>query len=91
MDKKPAVGHRIHFKKTVPSAYPVLLVGRGVKEAVVFVNEGTQAIRLGFSGTVSTNGLYLDGGKSFADNYSLDEYWGQATSSSGTVSGIEVV
>jgi len=55
------------------------LVGHGVKQAAVFVNEGTQAIRLGYSGTVSTNGIYLDGGKSLADNYSLDDYWARGS------------
>lgn len=90
MDKKPASGHRIHFKKIVPSAAPVLLVGQGSRHAVLIVNEGTQAVRLGMSGTVSTIGLYLDGGKSLSDNYSMDDYWAQATASSGTISGFIV-
>jgi len=90
MDNKPAMGDRTHFKVIVPSAYPVLLVGGGIKDAVVFVNEGSQAVRLGYSGTVASDGLYFDGGKSLSDNYSQNEYWAQATSSSGTVSGFYV-
>ena len=91
MDKKPATESRYHFKKTVPSAYPVLLHPDVVRDAILIVNEGTQAVRIGHSGTVSTEGTYLDGGNSLADNYSRDAWWAQATSASGTVSGFAVL
>ena len=90
MDKKPATEKRVHFKYIVPSAYPILVHPEVVRDAIVMLNEGTQAMRIGHSGTVSTNGMYLDGGKSLADNYSSDAWWAQATSASGTISGFVV-
>lgn len=89
MDKKPADGNRIHFR-TIFTTTPVLIVGGGFRQAVVIVNEGSSAVRIGHSGTVATLGLYLPGSTSFADNYSRDEYWGYVSSGSGTVSGFVV-
>lgn len=90
MDKKPADGHRIHFRKIFTTT-PVLIVpGTVNRQAVVIVNEGTTAVRLGFSGTVATLGLYLPGETALSDNYSVDEYWGYVASGSGTVSGFLV-
>jgi hypothetical protein len=88
MDKKPASGNRIHFRSIVTGT--TLLVMGTERQAVVFVNEGTTAVRLGHSGTVATLGLYLNGATSFADNYSKDEYWAYVSSGSGTISGFIV-
>jgi len=90
MDTKPATENRYHFYKIVPSAYPVLLHPDVVRDAILIVNEGSQAIRIGHSGTVSTAGTYLDGGNSLSDNYSRDAWWAQAIAASGTVSGFAV-
>lgn len=89
MDKKPADGQRIHFRQIFTST-PVLLVGGGTRQAVVIVNEGASAVRIGHSGTVATSGLYLGGGLSLSDNYSKDEYWAYVASGSGTISGFIV-
>lgn len=91
MDKVPATQHRYHFQKVVPSAYPVLLHPDVVRDAILIINEGTQAVRVGHSGTVSSIGAYLAGGATLADNYSMDEYWAIATSSSGAVSGFVIL
>lgn len=91
MDTKPATENRHHFLYVVPSAYPVLIHPDTVRDAILIVNEGTQAIRIGHSGTVSSIGTYLDGGNSLADNYSRDAWWAQATAASGTVSGFVAV
>ena len=85
MDKKPASGHRIHFTKIVAQT-PVLLAGEGGRHA--FVISTTAAIRLGFSGTA---GMTIPADQGFTDNYSTDEYWAYAASSSGTVTGFIVV
>lgn len=89
MDKKPADGERVHFRKTFTST-PVLLALGGARQAIVIVNEGTTAVRIGHSGTVATLGLYLPGETALSDNYSRDEYWGYVSSGSGTVSGFIV-
>jgi len=91
MDKKPASDHRWHFKTIIPSAYPVLIYPEVVREAILLVNEGTQALRVGHSGTVSSIGTYIAGGATLADNYSVDEYWAIATATSGTLSGFVVL
>lgn len=89
MDKKPAVGERIHFRKIFTTT-PVLLVLGGERQAVVFVNETASAVRIGHSGTVASLGLYFPATTSFSDNYSKDEYWARAESGSGTISGFIV-
>lgn len=89
MDKKPATGERIHFRKTFTTT-PVILALGGERQAVVFVNEGSNAVRIGHTGTVATLGLFLNGTTSFSDNYSKDEYWGWVSSGSGTISGFIV-
>lgn len=90
MDKKPATGVRNHFRFAGLTTTPTLMVMGGERQAVVFVNEGTTAIRIGHSGTVASRGLYIAGGSSFSDNYSSDEYWGVVSAGSGTVSGFVV-
>lgn len=91
MDNKPAEGHRIHFRIVRPSAAQFLIVGAGVRQTVLIVNEdSTNAIRVGASGTVNTLGTLIPAGQSLADNYSQDEYWGYAPSNSGTISGFIV-
>lgn len=89
MDNKPADGQRIHFRKIFTST-PVLLVMGGTRQAVVIVNEGSSAVRIGHSGTVAASGLYLPGETALSDNYSKDEYWAYVSSGSGTVSGFVV-
>lgn len=89
MDKKPAVGERVHFR-LIFTQTPVRITWGGEKQAVVIVNEGSNAIRIGHSGTVTTLGLYLPGSSSFSDNYSKDEWWAYVSSGSGTISGFIV-
>jgi hypothetical protein len=89
MDNKPAVGSRIHFRANFTTTPTILVLG-GERQAVVFVNETASAVRIGFSGSVATSGLYMAAGASFSDNYSRDEYWGYASSGSGTISGFIV-
>ena len=85
MDTKPAAGHRIHFTKIVAQV-PVLLVGEGGRHA--FVVSTDAAIRIGYSGTA---GMTIPANQGFTDNYSTDEYWAYAASSSGTVTGFIVI
>lgn len=89
MDNKPADGARIHFRYVFTSTPRLLALG-GTRQAIVIVNEGSSAVRLGHSGTVATLGLYLPGETALSDNYSKDEYWGYVSSGSGTVSGFIV-
>ena len=91
MDTKPATENRFHFKVTVPSAYPVLLHPDVVRDAILIVNEGSQAVRIGHSGTVNTIGTFLAGSATHFDNYSRDEWWAQAVTASGSVSGFAVL
>lgn len=87
MDTKPATERRYHFLYIVPSAYPVLIHPDVIRDEIVISNEGSPAIRIGHSGTVSTNGMYIGSGVIFTDRYSRDAWWAQAVTSSGTVSG----
>lgn len=88
MDKKPADGHRMHFS-VVATTTPKLLVGSGGRHAIVFVTDA--AVRVGYSGTLSTLGMNIPANQGFTDNYSTDEWWVSTASSSGTVSGFVVV
>lgn len=91
MDKKPADGRRVHFS-IIATSTPKLIVGPGNRHALVFSNESSSvAMRIGHSGTVGTLGLYIPANQGFTDNYSSDEYWVVAASSSGTVSGFLVL
>lgn len=89
MDKKPATGERRHFR-VIFTTTPTLLVTGGEKQAVVFSNETASAVRIGPSGTVATQGLYVAAGGTFTDNYSKDEWWARAESGSGTISGFVI-
>lgn len=91
MDNKPAEGARIHFRRIAPSGQVFLIVPHETRHAVVFVNEDSaNAIRVGASGTVSTQGTLIPASQSLSDNYSHDSWWGYAASSSGVVSGFIV-
>lgn len=90
MDKTPASGRRSHFSKIVAQT-PVLLVGAGGRHAVVFSNVGGADIRIGPSGSLSSIGMIIPAGQGFTDNYSVDDWWAVASSSSGTVSGFTVI
>jgi len=90
MDKKPAGGSRIHFSKIVAQS-PVLLCDHGTRHALVLSNTGGADIRIGFSGSIATLGMVVPAGQGFTDNYSQDEWWAFAASSSGTVSGFAVI
>lgn len=90
MDLKPAQGHRIHFTAKTMTTTPQLLVGGDGRQAVVFVVNGG-AVRIGHSGSIATQGVYIPDGQGFTDNYSADEWWGYAASGSGSVSGFIVV
>lgn len=75
MDKAPANAKRMHFLLT-GTHVPQLVVGAGNRHALVLVNESSSsAIRIGPSGTVRTNGLYVGAGLSFSDNYTSDDWW----------------
>jgi uncharacterized protein YjlB len=90
MDVKPASGRRVHFSKVVGQV-PLLLVGEGGRHALVFSNTGGADVRVGHSGSLSTLGMIIPAGQGFTDNYSTDDWWAVAASSSGTVSGFLVV
>lgn len=89
MDMLPATGRRAGSFLVTGSATPQLLVGAGTRQAVVFVNESsTLGVRIGSSGTaLSSAGLYIPPGQSFADNYTQDDWWvvGSGTSVSGFI------
>lgn len=88
MDKKPADGKRMHFN-IVATSTPKLLVGAGGRHAVVITTDA--AIRIGHSGTVATLGLLIPANQGFTDNYTTDDWWVVAPTSSGTVTGFVVV
>ena len=87
MEHFPASERRQHFRFIVPSAYPVLIIHSGPRKKAVIVNEGADATRIGFSGSIATEGMYMEAKKSHIDTYSMDEWWVIAPSSSGSVSG----
>jgi hypothetical protein len=86
MDKKSASGIRHHFKVIVGPA-PLEIVGQGVREAVVFVNEGPAAVYCGNVGVPTGTWMYLPADQGFTDNYSQDAWYVRAATFSGTVSG----
>jgi hypothetical protein len=79
--------NRQHFKFVVPSAYPVLIAGEGSRYTVIIVNEGADATRIGPSGSLATEGMYMEAKSVHEDIWSMDEWWAIAPSSSGSVSG----
>lgn len=87
MDKKSAAGTRIHFN-VIATSTPKLLVGAGSRHAIVITTDA--AVRIGYSGTVSS-GVLIPADQGFTDNYTADEWWVVAPSSSGTVTGFIVV
>lgn len=88
MDNKPADGRRIHFN-IIATSTPKLLVGAGSRHAIVITTD--VAVRIGYSGTVASAGLLIPADQGFTDNYTADDYWVIAPSSSGTVTGFVVV
>jgi len=78
--------NRAHFKFVVPSAYPVLIVGAGSRHTLFIVNEGADATRIGFSGTIA-DGMYMATKSVHEDLFSQDEWWAIAPSASGSISG----
>jgi hypothetical protein len=90
MDMKPAIGHRIHFTAVQATTTPKLLVGADGRHAVVFVVNGG-AVRIGHSGSIASQRIYIPDGQGFTDNYSADQWWVYAASGSGSVSGFIVV
>lgn len=91
MDKQRADGRRIQFMKYVQST-PILLVGSGNRWGIVIVNESSaNLLRVGYSGTIATEGIGIPAGQSLSDTFSTDEYWAAYSSGqSGTVSGFYV-
>ena len=89
-DPRTAEQKRLHFKLIVPSAYPVLIHPEVIRDMIVIINETTQVVRIGQSGTVSSHGMYLPQNVLFEDKYSMDEYWAIATATSGSISGFVV-
>lgn len=90
MDLKPAGSKRVHFKKVIATT-PVLIVSDSGRWAVVMQNEGPADLYIGSSGLTTANGMLLANAGSFSDNYSRDNWWAVAASSSGTLSGFELV
>ena len=90
MDNKQAVVYRSHFRKVVGTV-PVLIASTGGRWALVMQNEGPADVYVGMSGLTVSNGMLLASANSLADNYSKDNWWAVAASSSGTVSGFELV
>ena len=90
MDIKPASGHRIHFTTKNVTSTPVRLVGADGRYAVVFVNTG-DAVRIGHSGSIATEGVIIPQNNGFSDTFSADEWWAYAASGTGTVSGYIIV
>lgn len=88
MDKKPAAGTRIHFN-IVATSTPKLLVSAGSRHAIVITTNA--AVRIGYSGTVASSGLLVPADQGFTDNYTADDWWVVAPTSSGTVTGFVVV
>ena len=83
-------GRRVHFTINVTTT-PKLVVGAGSRQAVTFVNNSSTPIYLGYSGTLTTNGIILNATSAFHDLFSSDEWWAASASSSGTMSGYSVV
>lgn len=91
MDVKPASGYRVHFLVTGTTT-PQPLVGAGQRQAVVFVNENSGVgIRIGHSGTVASRGLFIPPSQSFADNYTVDDWWVVGAGTGTLVSGFIVI
>jgi len=91
MDKKRASGFKTFFPRfaAVPGTM-FLIAPDGDRDAVVFVNEGPGTVYFGQTGTPTANWMALPAGQGFADNYSKDNWWAMALTSSGTVSGFIV-
>jgi len=90
MDKKRAEGRKQFFPRFVADATMRPIVGDGSRDAVVFVNGGPGTIYCGMTGVPQANWMEVQSGQSFSDNYSWDNWWCYAPSSSGTVSGFIV-
>lgn len=88
MDIKPPDGRRIHFN-VIATQTPKLLVGAGGRQALVLSTNA--AVIIGHSGSIATLGITIPANQGFVDNYSTDEWWVYAASSSGTVGGFIVV
>jgi hypothetical protein len=83
-------GRRSPFQ-VLATTTPKLVVGAGSRQAVVFVNNTSGDVYLGASGTLTSLGFILGTGLVFHDLFSSDEWWVQASSSSGTISGYTVI
>lgn len=78
-------GRRQHFT-VLATTIPKLLIGAGSRQAVTFVGGAVDAY-LGYSGSLSSNGVLLPAGSVFYDLFSSDEWWVATASNSGTVTG----
>jgi len=87
MDKKSAERHGRHHFRVIVDTTPQLIVGNGVRECVVFINGGPADVYCGKSGIATGTWMLLPAGQGFTDNYSADEWYVRANSSSGTVTG----
>lgn len=91
MENSPAIGKRIHFSKVVAQT-PVLLAVEGQRYGILIVHDSSVSLRVGHSGTVTTEGLQLaSSAYGFWDDLSKDAYWAYYPSGSGTVTGFIVV
>lgn len=90
MDNKRAQGTKHFFPRFAVQTTMMQIVADGDRDAVVFVNGGPASVYAGKTGTPIANWMELPSGQGFTDNYSKDNWWVYAPSSSGTVSGFIV-
>ncbi len=80
-------GIKFFFRVIAGSGVPVKITD-GNRITCVMLNEGPGPLRIGTpSGTLSSLGILLPSGTYHVDNYSDDDWWAIATTSSGTLSG----
>ena len=87
MDKKRASGFKQFFTRFAADSTMRLIVGDGDRDKVFFLNEGPATVYCGKTGTPTTDWMALPSGQSHNDQYSNDNWWVYAPSSSGTISG----
>lgn len=90
MSSKRVYATRTPFRKIIATT-PVLIVSDNSRWAVMMLNEGPADVYIGSSGLTTANGMLLANAKSFVDDVSKDNWWAVAASSSGTLSGFELV
>lgn len=83
-------GRRIHFS-VLATTTPKLLVDKSGRQALVIYNAASVNVRIGLSGSLSSQGMLLGALLTHYDLFSNDEWWVLSESSSGTVCGYYVI